>query len=498
MLVSDRGSFARLVWAAVLFVTLGACGGEDQKSPALAAPSSSPATAIPARAPTISLTLSYTAHRFGTTDLVPSWTYAGETYPAGVADIFPQASVSVDFQQDRRPELVVPLNKAYGTPAYAALPYLLLSNPSGRLEYDPAANARLPSVFGARRASVISYRGAPAAFFVAHNVSGYYNNPNAHGTAFLLGSSNGQVSRISNALPRLTTRETLPDDGVDAHSMATGDINGDGLDDLLIGNWEAFGGGFPPVFLFQQADGQFAASRDPFLGKLLSMPMTNPRTPANEGFNLLLDLHLADVNGDRLADLVAGFGHGSTPSFLFLNQNGTFDFERRIALPPTVYGIDTNLHLRTWSADIDNDGDLDLLINHSRYVPYYGGSYTQILRNDKGMFADVTSAAIVQNDADIRGARLTWSDNLYLKDMDANGLIDIIFGQQDGRIQVYLNRGGDKFDLIETRLPSGEAGRLLAVDDFDGDGSTEMVFYQYGGSPTEKVYFINVYKAIYQ
>jgi hypothetical protein len=47
-------------------------------------------------------------------------------------------------------------------------------------------------------------------------------------------------------------------------------------------------------------------------------------------------------------------------------------------------------------------------------------------------------------------------------------------------------------------LPSGEAGRLLAVDDFDGDGSTEMVFYQYGGSPTEKVYFINVYKAIYQ
>jgi hypothetical protein len=188
----------------------------------------------------------------------------------------------------------------------------------------------------------------------------------------------------------------LPDNGVDAHAMAAGDVNGDGLGDILIGNW--FGGGFPPLMLLQQPDGRFTAANDPLLERLLSVPMVNPKSVGNDGFNLLLDLHLVDVNGDRFADLIAGFGHGSTPSLLFINKNGRFNFDERIALPPSIYGIDTNLHLETKSADLDNDGDLDLLIQHSRYVPYYGGNYLQLLRNDQGTFTDITSLALPQDE----------------------------------------------------------------------------------------------------
>jgi hypothetical protein len=275
--------------------------------------------------------------------------------------------------------------------------------------------------------------------------------------------------------------------------MAAGDINGDGLDDILIGNWTAFGDGFRPVLLTQQPDGRFTATNDPFFEQLLSVPMVNPKSEGNEGFNLLLDLHLADLNGDKFADLVAGFGHGSTPSLLFLNKNGRFVFNEGVALPPSVYGIDTNLHMETRSADVDKDGDLDLLIQHSRYVPYYGGNYLQLLRNDRGVFTDITADALPQDQSDIRAARLNWSPDVFIQDLDGDSLKDIVYGLSSGQLLVFFNQGAGRFSRLAATLPQNQSGRLLAVGDFNADGGPELLYYQYGGSSTEKVYIINAF-----
>lgn len=473
---------------------LAGCGGSGTASPDTAT-ASPPATIVaPPVSPFVELSFAYEAHRIGTKDIVPPYTYAGVNYPGGVADIFPQGGIAVDFERDRFPEVVVPLNKAYATPAYAALPYVLLSNTSGRLRHDAALNAQLQSVFGARRAATLTVAGNPAAFFVAHNVSGVYNDPRAHGTAVLLAQRSGSIGQVTGAFPRLNTRDGVSEDAVDAHSMAVGDVNGDGLDDILIGNWNAFGGGYPPLFLLQQADGRFSARVDPFLARLLSVPMTNPQSAGNEGFNLLLDLHLADLNGDKFADLIAGFGHGSTPSLLFINKNGQFNFDERQALPASTYGIDTNLHLETRSADFDNDGDLDLLIQHTRYVPYYGGNYLQLLRNDNGSFTDITATALSQVESEIKGERLSWSPNVFVRDLDGDRLVDIVYGINNGRLLVFFNQGGGRFTRMTTTLPRGENGVLLTVADFDADGKQDLLYYQYGGSETEKLYFINVYR----
>ena len=482
-----------LVRALTSVLLVGCGGGGTHSSPNTAttiqpAPSPTP----PAVAPFVELKFAYEAYRFGTKDTVPPYTYAGVNHPGGVADIFPQASISVDFERDRYPEVVVPLSKAYGTPAYAALPYLLLSNSNGRLRYDATANAQLPSVFGARRAAALHVAGNPSAFFVAHNVSGIYNDPKAHGTAVLLAKTSSGIGAITNAFPRLANRTEPPDNAVDAHAMAAGDINGDGLDDILIGNW--FGSTGSPVILQQQSDGRFSLKNDPFLERLLSAPMVNPKSDSNEGNNLLLDLHLADINGDKFADLIAGFGHGATPSLLFINRNGRYNFDERIALPPSIYGIDTNLHLETRSLDIDNDGDLDILIQHSRYVPYYGGNYLQLLRNDQGIFTDITASALSQDQSDIRAERLNWSPDVFIRDLDGDHLVDIVYGLSNGRLLVFFNQGGGRFTRFSTTLPRNEMGRLLEVGDFDADGKKELVYYQYGGSATEKTYIVNVYR----
>ena len=91
------------------------CGGEQpQSAPPVViypAPTAAP-TPSPAPAPFVALKFAYEAHRFSNRDVVPEYTYAGVVYSGGLAGIFPQGSISVDFQRENYPEVDVPLNKA--------------------------------------------------------------------------------------------------------------------------------------------------------------------------------------------------------------------------------------------------------------------------------------------------------------------------------------------------------------------------------------------------
>jgi hypothetical protein len=106
--VKHRHIFNSLL--ALIPLLLMGCGGGGTGSAQNAV-----STPPPVVAPFVELKFAYEAHRFATKDVVPAYTYAGVTYPGGVADVFPQGSLSIDFEGDRYPEVVIPLNKAYGT-----------------------------------------------------------------------------------------------------------------------------------------------------------------------------------------------------------------------------------------------------------------------------------------------------------------------------------------------------------------------------------------------
>jgi Ca2+-binding RTX toxin-like protein len=183
------------------------------------------------------------------------------------------------------------------------------------------------------------------------------------------------------------------------------------------------------------------------------------------------------VNNDGFGDIVAGWGHGSTHSFVFITNKGNFSFDNKIALPDSVYGIDNQMHMKTLVADFDRDGFMDMAVLRLRFDPYYGGQYLQMLRNDgKGNFTDVTAANVDKPMLDAMGERLEWSDYWQLMDVNGDGAIDIVGHRTVGSNAplVYVNDGTGRFTVNEIAVDNAE-GRPISWGDFDADGKLEFV-----------------------
>ena len=100
---------------------------------------------------------------------------------------------------------------------------------------------------------------------------------------------------------------------------------------------------------------------------------------------------------------------------------------------------------------------------------------------------------MLQEQNEIRAERLDWSPDVFVRDVDSDGLLDIIYGLNNGRLLIFFNQSSGHFTRLTTNLPRTETGRLLEIRDFDADGKQELLYYQYGGSTAEKKYIINMY-----
>lgn len=130
----------------------------------------------------------------------------------------------------------------------------------------------------------------------------------------------------------------------------------------------------------------------------------------------------------------------------------------------STYGIEVNGFKQTWTAsfgDIDNDGDLDLLVtNH--------GVSGQIFLNDgSGNYSELTGSGFSTNFDPIES---------YLEDLDNDGYLDIII--TGNQALMYHNNGDNTFTQVSA-LPNLGGMLSFATGDLNHDGKID-IFTSYG------------------
>ncbi len=128
-------------------------------------------------------------------------------------------------------------------------------------------------------------------------------------------------------------------------------------------------------------------------------------------------------------------------------------------------------------ADIDGDGDMDILYgNVQAFVDNALGQNRLLLNDGKGFFTDITDTHLPKDDNRCFGVAFL--------DIDNDGDPDIMIGNTNGDqfggntpYSVYLNDGKGKFiEGTDKIIPKGIGGRGFDIDfvDLNGDGIKDL------------------------
>ncbi len=235
--------------------------------------------------------------------------------------------------------------------------------------------------------------------------------------------------------------------------MVVGDVDGDGLEDLIVG-----GARNSHAYLFRQDATGFENGKPIALDSLY------------EDLGMLL----FDCDNDSDLDLyvVSGGVHQNATYNLFQDRlyindgKGNFSSE-----PSRLPNIKSSGSVVT-AADFDKDGDLDLFVGgrlQPGNYPLSGESY--LLENENGIFRDVSKQDL-KNSGRVTAA--LWTD------FDNNGWLDLIVTGEWMDICIYQNKGGN----LQRFKPDGLAAfgwwNSIAGGDFDNDGDTDYIVGNFG------------------
>ena len=159
-----------------------------------------------------------------------------------------------------------------------------------------------------------------------------------------------------------------------------------------------------------------------------------------------------DFNYDFRMDLaLAGAG-----GFKLYRQesNGAFT-DVTAGLPATVTG---RPYWGAWAADIEMDGDLDIVLAASSGPP------TVLRNNGDGSFKEIQPFPGV---ADVRG--FVWAD------LDADGDPDAVMLSADGKIHEFMNERGGTFHAREIPDPYLPQCVAIGAADIDSDGVLDLI-----------------------
>ena len=213
-------------------------------------------------------------------------------------------------------------------------------------------------------------------------------------------------------------------------SIAAGDVNGDGITDLVMGD-NNYGG---TSLLLGRADGTFKPGPTPFAGG-------TPRSIA-----------LGDLNGDGRLDLVMASGGGYENRVAFGNGDGTF-------APAQTLSSDSSVAVTL--ADIDGNGKLDVVTSGP------GDAVTVRPGAGDGTVGAPTTYPAASNPVSVAVA-----------DLNGDGTPDIV--EAGDTLAILLQRQDGTFP--PATILSGFSQSRIAIGDLNGDGRPDLAVTNFYGA----------------
>ena len=249
------------------------------------------------------------------------------------------------------------------------------------------------------------------------------------------------------------------------HDVAVHDINGDGLDDVILGGF-----GNPVVMLGDVSGTMTQITTDHFgmsglaAGDFLGDGSTTFVFVDSSHDTTLLDSATRDIEDTRLFSFTQTGANTGTFTELAKLPNPIFessDFDSLFAV-----GVERSHDIRALPFDFNNDGSLDVVVVSVSTNPNDGVNRTEVQflqNNGSGNFVDVTDNVRVGWDSVTNG-----DYNSQLRDINDDGLTDILLSAQNGtgdstRVLLqtaegkYVQSFGEVFDDFVTDARANES-----------------------------------------
>ncbi|MBL9121869.1 MAG: VCBS repeat-containing protein [Phycisphaerae bacterium] len=182
-----------------------------------------------------------------------------------------------------------------------------------------------------------------------------------------------------------------------------------------------------------------------------------------------------DCDGDGDPDLILAQDFNKKP--ILLINNGAGVFSNGSAQLPAL----TLSSARAQFGDVDNDGDLDLVLNNSGTPSRFGtnGRPRLYLNNGTGTYTDV---------ATIPAANIAEQMDILFTDVDNDLDLDIFVGSRASNNQLWLNNGSGTYTKVPSTgggMPVGGGCYSYDSGDIDGDGDMDFIGVNSGPSSQE-------------
>ncbi|MEA2053589.1 MAG: VCBS repeat-containing protein [Candidatus Thermoplasmatota archaeon] len=228
-------------------------------------------------------------------------------------------------------------------------------------------------------------------------------------------------------------------------------------------------------------------SKDSTDGSILTIkvePINNMNISFFDGYRVAgfdnthraLGVTSADFNNDGNMDFAVSYavkGKGQRIS-IFLND-GNLSFTKKDVYVFSYSEIDD-----LDSGDYDNDGDVDLMFTHNEHEWHDGICYN-MNGTIKLLFNDGNNCFTKEKIIARRGTGIIGDDEARINpqlssaDYDMDGDIDLLVGDNSGKVEFYLNDGRGNFTAQGVIHDFGRGSWGLASADFDNDGDIDFI-----------------------